>query len=291
LDELRTNSPEFTAEAHLVAPESTEIRVQFVSELLRDGHLEFPFILKPDVGQRGVGVKLVRDWSQAESYLRSTSAPLVAQRYAPGPHEIGVFYYRFPHQSRGRIFAITEKIFPVITGDGVRTVEQLIRADNRARLIAGTYLIRLGDRRDEVLAVGVTLKLVEAGNHAQGCIFQDGMHLWSEELECRINQISQKLNGFFIGRYDIRYSDAAELRSGRHFQIIELNGAASEATSVYDARNSLWNAYGTLFRQWELVFAIGAENRRRGSSSTPLPLLWRSWRQTVALVSTYPLAD
>jgi membrane protein DedA with SNARE-associated domain len=291
LDELHKNSPEFTAEAHLVALEAVEVRVEFVSELLRDGHFKFPFVLKPDVGQRGIGVKLVRDWSQAESYLRSTSAPLVAQRYVPGPHEVGVFYYRFPHESRGRIFAITEKIFPVITGDGVRTVEQLIRADKRARLIAEKYLIRLGDRRDEVLAAGATLKLVEAGNHAQGCIFQDGMHLWSEELERRIDQISQKLNGFFIGRYDIRYSSESELRSGRHFRIIELNGAASEATSIYDARNSLWSAYGTLFSQWRLVFAIGAANRRHGAAPTALPLLWRTWRNTVALTATYPAAD
>jgi hypothetical protein len=142
-----------------------------------------------------------------------------------------------------------------------------------------------------VLSAGETVKLVEAGNHAQGCIFRDGSHLWSQKLEQRLDEISQRLDGFFIGRYDIRYSSEADLRSGRNFQIIELNGAASEATNIYDARNSLWSAYRTLFRQWDLVFAIGAANRRRGSSPTRLSLLWRKWRETTALIATYPLAD
>ena len=135
------------------------------------------------------------------------------------------------------------------------------------------------------------MRLVEAGNHAQGCIFRDGAHPWSEELERRIDGISRKLDGFFIGRYDIRYCSDEELRAGRNFQIIELNGAASEATNIYDARTALLAAYRTLFRQWQLVFAIGAANRRRVSLPTKLSLLWRKWRETTALIAPYPLAD
>jgi membrane protein DedA with SNARE-associated domain len=261
-------------------------------ESMREKHgFDFPFILKPDVGQRGVGVKLIRTPEQAAEYLQHTTAPLVVQRYAPGPCEAAVFYYRFPHESHGRIFAITEKIFPTITGDGKRTVEELVWEDERARFVAETYLLRLGERRSEVLSAGETLKLVEAGNHAQGCIFREGSHLWSDELERRIDELSQRLDGFFIGRYDIRYASDEDLRAGRNFHIIELNGAASEATSIYDARNSLFSAYRTLFRQWELVFAIGAANRQRGCLPTAPTLLWRKWRETTTLIATYPLAD
>ena len=45
------------------------------------------------------------------------------------------------------------------------------------------------------------------------------------------------------------------------FAILELNGAASEATSAYDFSKSLREAYRVLFQQWDLVFAIGDENR------------------------------
>jgi membrane protein DedA with SNARE-associated domain len=291
LNELFATSPEFTAEAALIEGGMLAARKRVLDDSLTRLRLQYPFIMKPDVGQRGAGIKLVRNAQQAENYLRQTDAPLVLQRYAAGPHEIGVFYYRFPHEPRGRIFAITEKTFPILIGDGRSTIAELIAQDSRAQYVAETYLKRFALRRAEVLAPGEQLKLVEAGNHAQGCIFRDGMRLGTPELAARIDEISQKLNGFFIGRYDIRYVDETDLRAGKNFQIIELNGAASEATSIYDARNSLWTAYRTLFQQWELVFAIGAANRKRGIATTKLSLVWREWRNYAVLSATYPAAD
>ena len=244
-----------------------------IREICARLNISYPFILKPDVGQRGAGIKLIRDEAQALAYLRQTSAPLLVQRFAEGPHEAGIFYYRFPGEPRGHIFAITEKIFPVITGDGKSTVAELVWRDPRARFMADKYLQRFGARQNEVLAAGRTLKLVEAGNHAQGCIFRDGMHLNSPALEQRMDDISQKLDGFFIGRYDIRFASEEDLRAGKNFQIVELNGAAAEAANIYDARNTLWSAYRTLFRQWDLVFAIGAANRQRGCAPMKLSRL------------------
>lgn len=295
LGELAKTSPEFTAEAILLPAAINEMTAQnrfaALEKILQRNSITYPFILKPDIGQRGVGVKLIRSPEQAAAYLARTNANLIVQRHAAGPHEIGVFYFRFPQEPRGRIFAITEKIFPVITGDGHSTMEELVWRDERARFLAGKYLSRLGGQRSQILPAGEMIKLVEAGNHAQGCIFQDGARLGSEALEQRIDEISRRLEGFFVGRYDIRYASEDDLRAGRNFQIIELNGAASEATSIYDARNSIFAAYRTLFRQWQLVFAIGAVNRQRGAAPTELASLWRAWRENLALVQTYPQAD
>jgi len=291
LKELHATSPDFTAEAELLAGDSVVTRLRSLDEIRTALDLGFPFILKPDVGQRGVGIKLIRSREQAEDYLRQTSAPLVVQRYAPGPREVGIFYYRFPHETGGHIFAITEKIFPKLVGDGRHTIGELIERDPRARFVADTYFERFALRRDEVLAAGEELKLVEAGNHAQGCVFRDGMRFYTPELERRIDEISRKLTGFFIGRYDVRFTSEEDLRAGKPFQIIELNGAASEATSIYDSRNSILAAYRTLFRQWDLVFAIGDGNRSRGCVPTKLSLVWQKWREYSNLAATYPIAD
>ena len=194
LQDLSATSPEFTAPAALIKGVTFEARRQSLEEHCARLHLEFPFIIKPDVGQRGLGIKLIRTQAQAENYLRQTAAPLVVQRYAPGPFEVGIFYYRFPHETCGRIFAITEKIFPILIGDGVSTVADLIWCDVRAKFIAQTYLKRFADHANEVLPVGEILKLVESGNHAQGCIFRDGMRLNSSELTARIDEISRKLD-------------------------------------------------------------------------------------------------
>lgn len=299
LRDLWRTSPEFTAEAwHLPAPthpceaaNGRAARLELLRSLCSEHAIAFPFILKPDIGQRGVGVKKIQSFTEADDYLRQTSAALVVQRYVPGPFEVGVFYYRFPQEPRGHIFAVTEKIFPSLTGDGRHTVEELIHADPRARFVAERYLARFAARRREVLAKDETLRLVEAGNHAQGCIFQDGSHLLTPALTERLDAISRGVPGFFIGRYDLRYASETDLRAGRNFHILELNGAAAEATSIYDARTPLVAAYRTLFRQWELVFAIGAANRDRGARSNTVSELWHAWRDTTRLISSYPLAD
>jgi membrane protein DedA with SNARE-associated domain len=288
---LQSACPKETAQTWLIGTGPADERFAELRTLAESQTVTLPFILKPDIGQRGVGVKLIRSTEAARDYLSTVTVPVVLQRYAPGPREVGVFYYRLPAEATGHIFAITEKIFPVIEGDGERTLAELILADRRASIVAHTYLRRFAESRDTVLAAGETLKLVEAGNHAQGCIFQDGMHLATPELLRTLDRISQSVPGFFIGRYDIRYATDDDLRSGCGLTIMELNGAGAEATSIYDARNSLLSAYRTLYRQWELVFRIGALNRTRGTRPASLLTLLREWRRTTRLIADYPIAD
>jgi len=95
----------------------------------------------------------------------------------------------------------------------------------------------------------------------------------------------------FVGRYDIRYSSDEELRRGKNFKIIELNGAASEATNIYDERNSLLSAYRTLYRQWELVYKIGRANRDLGHKPPSLLEFLRDWNLYRMVSAAYPVAD
>ena len=122
-------------------------------------------------------------------------------------------------------------------------------------------------------------------------IFSDGSYLDSEELRQTFDTIARKLPEFFIGRFDVRYEDPDDLRQGSGFHIIELNGAASEATDIYDERNSLSSAYKTLYRQWKLVYSIGAENRERGFKPASLWSFLCDWQDFRAQASYYPLAD
>jgi len=256
----------------------------------REG-IGFPLVLKPNVAQRGAGFRKIRSLYDAEEYLSRVSAPLVLQKYVAGPREAGIFYYRLPDEMNGHIFGITRKTFPVVTGDGKHTLKEHIERDPRARLLSETYLARLGAKAGCVLAAGEQFRLVEAGNHCQGCIFTDGWDLYSEALRATIDTISRKVPGFFIGRYDVRYERDEDLRAGKGFTILELNGAASEATNIYDERNTLWSAYRTLYRQWELVYRIGARNRDRGHHPTTPVVIFRDWCEFSRGAVEYPVAD
>jgi membrane protein DedA with SNARE-associated domain len=253
--------------------------------------ISYPVVFKPDVGQRGFGFRVVRSHADSRAYLNEFHSDTLIQDYVAGPHEAGIFYYRDPREDRGRIFAITEKVFPELVGDGRHTVEELIRADERAVLLADTYLRRFASERHRVLRSGELFRLVEAGNHCQGAIFLDGRHLNSPVLEQRIDELSRSLPGFFVGRYDVRYTSLDALRDRAEFQILELNGASAEATAIYDPRISLVTAYRTLFRQWEIVFAIGNENRRRGFKPAPVREIVSNWVKYRRDASLHPVSD
>jgi len=291
LQTLMETSPEYTSDGYLVPEGSIENRIESIEEICLRHDIRFPFVLKPDTAQRGAGFRKIESLDEIEKYVAQVSSPLILQRYVEGPNEAGIFYYRFPNEQRGHIFGITRKQFPTVVGDGVHSLRELIECDARARLIARTYLERFGSAVDRILPRGESLRLVEAGNHCQGCIFKEGDDLYSEELRNAFDEISMKLPGFYIGRYDIRYRSDDELRTGKGFQTIELNGAASEATNIYDECNSLWSAYATLYRQWRLVYQIGAANRGRGHSPASPLAVFRDWMEFSRQAMEYPLAD
>jgi pimeloyl-ACP methyl ester carboxylesterase/membrane protein DedA with SNARE-associated domain len=245
-------------------------RTRVLREIMTRNGWEFPIILKPDASQRGVGLRLINDEESALEYFASTAAPIVAQVYHPGPHEAGVFYYRLPGQEKGQIFSITDKAFPIIVGDGRRTLRQLIYRHPRYRMQAKVFLSRHVNAADRVLDRGEPFRLGVAGNHCQGAAFFDGSHLITPELEERVEGIARSFPGFDFGRFDVRYSDEEKFKRGEEFAIVELNGALSESTNIYDPKFSVLRAYRVLFEQWAILYRIGAEHRRRGRRTTSI---------------------
>jgi membrane protein DedA with SNARE-associated domain len=281
---LTTLPAEWTIPAIRIRAGSAHGRMLDARQEIESRGWAFPLVVKPDVGLRGVGVRLAQTWQDVADYLARESGAILIQPYHPGPYEAGVFYYRFPDEARGRIFSITDKQFPALVGDGASTVEELIWRHPRYRLQGDTFVARHAKLCAHVLNRGERLALAVAGNHAQGTTFRNGAHLLSPELEQRIDEIARTVPGFFIGRFDVRYRDAAAFMAGRDLAIVELNGATAESTDIYDPDRSLFDAYRILFRQWALVFDIGAANRRAGAAVTPI-------RRLIALVGAHLTAS
>lgn len=292
LELLFRHAPEFIAESWLIEGNDAKAKIAFAERTIDANSVEFPLILKPDDGNRGSGVKVIRSRSEVREYLSVIESPVVLQRYVEGPEEAGVFYIRHPNEEKGRIFAITEKRFPEVVGDGRSTLEDLIWRDPRAFIIADTYCERFRDDLKTVLKQGEKWRLVNAGNHAQGCVFYDGMRLASDALLDRLDEISRGYPDFCLGRYDVRYEKDDDLMAGKKFKILEVNGALSEATSIYEPGNSLISAYRKLFEQWEIVYEIGAENRRYHHAEAPdLKTLWAKAQIYKRQRATHPTAD
>jgi D-alanine-D-alanine ligase-like ATP-grasp enzyme len=238
-------------------------RIVEAETFMRQHGLQFPVVLKPDAGQRGSGVSIVRSPGKLRQYLTLAAYPVILQEYVPG-EEYGVFYYRYPGDERGRILSVTEKRMPTLVGDGKRTVEELILADERAVCMSDVYRRKNADRIQEVPASGERVQLVEIGTHCRGAIFLDGGDTITPSLEEVIDRIAKTFDGFFFGRFDMRVPSRQDFMAGRNMKIVELNGVTSEATHIYDPKFSLFDAYRVLFQQWQIAFEIGDLNRARG---------------------------
>lgn len=242
-------------------------------KFIKSNGLSFPVILKPNAGERGNGVAIIGSYAELERSLADVGHEHIIQEFFDGG-EVSVFYYRYPSCMNGEIFSITEKVFPVVVGDGVSSLEDLILSDNRAVCLAEGYFAENRSQLGRVPAQGETVPIIRIGTHSRGAIFLDGGHLKTPDLEKAIDAICRRIDGFNLGRFDIRFSSIDEFRSGAGFRIIELNGVTSESTNIYDPSYSLLDAYRILFEQWRIAFEIGAENKRRGVGATTLRSLF-----------------
>jgi hypothetical protein len=135
-----------------------------------------------------------------------------------------------------------------------------------------------------VLGAGEVMRLGVAGNHCQGTLFSDGADLITPELSQAIDRVAlayrdpQNGGGLDYGRFDLRYTSDEELRAGRGFAIIELNGTMSESTNMYDPARSAWWTWSVLFRQWRTMFRLGAIRRRMGQKWMSLTEIRRAAR-------------
>lgn len=253
----------------LLSPEKTaQEKMDEALRFISNNSLSYPVVIKPDAGERGKDVNIVHDQKKLEDTIFTLSDDaLIIQEFAPG-HEVSVFYYRYPNESRGQIFSVTEKLFPTLEGDGVSNIEGLILNDPRAVCLAEKYFEQNRARLAEVPGKGERLRLIELGTHSKGAIFLEGRRLMTPDLTARIDEIAKGFHGFYFGRFDIRVTDLDSLSAGEGLKIIELNGVTSESTNIYDPRYSLLDAYRILFSQWRIAFEIGEQNSKLEAHTT-----------------------
>jgi hypothetical protein len=233
-----------------------------VLESAKRHQIVFPLIAKPDIGMKGLSVKKIENGEELAEYAGSSKVDFLVQAFIPFEKEVGIFYYRYPNETKGHISGIVQKEFLAVKGNGKQTIRELLEKDRRYILQLPALERLYGKRMDEVLQVNREELLVPYGNHARGAKFIDISHLADEELTDTIDRICSNVNGFYFGRLDIRYQSWEALKRGENFSIVELNGAGSEPTHMYDPRHSLFYAWKEIIRHWNILFRISRINHK-----------------------------
>lgn len=234
-----------------------------LSELNQKG-LNYPLMGKPDVGGRGRGVKVLTCDEDVRAYVQTAFLDFHIQEYVPYKNEVGIFYCRYPNQKRGCITGIVEKEFMSVTGDGQSSIRELLLRNKRALMYMNSFENIHGDIMNTVLQEGEKRVVSPFGNHARGAMFLDVTHRTDEALEETIDAICSQIPDFYYGRLDVRYQSWDELKAGKHFSIIEVNGAGSEPTHIYDPKHSLFFAWKEIVRHWIILNRISRQNKKNG---------------------------
>lgn len=230
---------------------------------IREQHIQFPLIAKPDIGFRGLLVQKIHSEIELKNYLQKFKIDFIIQEFITYNNECGIFYSRNPTQKKGIISSITLKKFLTITGDGISTVKELIISDKRAFLYKDLIFENHKELLGTILEKNKEFQLSVIGNHCKGTQFINGNHLISNELSMTFDELNAKIPGWFYGRIDIKYDDFETLKDGKNFKILEINGIISEPTHIYDAQKSTYfSALKSIRNHWKILFEISTTNHK-----------------------------
>jgi len=237
-----------------------------IVHMVNEEGIKWPFIAKPDIGMKALGVDKLHTKDELKTYMKKISGDFLIQELIDFPNEVGLFYVRFPGNPKGIITGIVEKEFLTVEGNGNDTILHLIKQNPRSYLQLASLKRKYGNYLNAVLQVGEKFILVPFGSHTRGAKFVDVSFKLNDNLFQTINDICIQIPGFYFGRLDIRFESFDDLSQGKNFSIIELNGAGSEPTFIYDPEHSLFFAWKEIIKHWKLLYLISSMNFLKGHS-------------------------
>jgi membrane protein DedA with SNARE-associated domain len=276
---------------------SSEILLENALMKMKEKGLQFPIVVKPDIGWLGLGVRVVKDESMLLDYINiyPRDLSIIMQKLISHKGEAGVFFIRKPGEPTGRVTSLTIRYFPYIIGDGTSTVDELINKDERLRYKSSFYKgkesFHQGLSEEFLKSVpprGEIKQIAFIGSIRVGGLYINGEKYITEELNERFNKIACSIPEFYYGRFDIKFESIDMLQQGKNFEIIEINGAGSEAIHVWDANMPLRKVFQELFKYQSILFKISNENRKRGFKPMKGKEFYTYTKNYKNLMHTYP---
>lgn len=248
-----------------------------VQAALAQNNFSYPFIVKPDVGMKGLLFRKIDNEKQLEIYHAKIPIEYIIQDLVLYPLEVSVFYYRFPNQEKGVVTGFIQKDLMYVTGNGSSTLLTLIEQHPKAKHRLPEMRSKHGAQLQQVIAPFERFNLTFAANLNRGATFTNLKHLIDDDLVHVFDALSKPAQ-FFYGRYDIKCRSVEDLKQGRHFSILEFNGSGAEPNHVYHSGYSLLQANREFLKHWKILYQISKYNNRHGVPYWPFLKGWQFLR-------------
>ena len=236
---------------------------RILSEQLQKHGFQFPLVVKPDIGMKGLWFERIESVDELLRYHRSVPVEYLIQEWNDWPVEISIFYFRHPANEKGVVSGFIHKTLLQVCGDGRSTLLELIQQHPKASGRVEELSVRHSDRFREIIPEGTVYLLSYAANHNRGAFFYNLRDKIHNGLAERFDQLSRQTQ-FYYGRYDLKVRSIDEFCNGGPFSILEFNGCGAEPNHIYDCGMSLFQAYSVILQHWRALFEISRHNHRNG---------------------------
>jgi hypothetical protein len=240
------------------------IDVNEVLTSVKNNKFTYPFAVKPDVGMMGFMFRAISNDDELKQYHALMPADYLIQELITYPHELSVFYYRFPYEQKGHITGFIRKDYLTVTGDGTSSLLELITNYARVRFRQEEMKSKHKDRLNMIVPKGEVFYLSKALNLSRGGKMVSLAHEKDDNLLKVFDELSHYSGHFYYGRYDIKCNSIEELKKGKNFLILEYNGCGAEPHHIYGNGNTLIEAYRIVLQHWKVLYRISKYNEQNG---------------------------
>lgn len=240
-----------------------------LKQRIKDAGINYPFIVKPEIGGQGILFRKIDNENELKHYHSLVPVEYIVQQMVQYPMEVSVFYIRHPKAEKGIVTGFLHKIPLHVTGNGIKTLEELIIDHPKAAKRVSELQAKHHANWNLVIPAGGKYILSYAANHNRGAHFVDLKDHIDENLVAVFDKLSHRINDFFYGRYDIMCNSIEDLKQGKNFSILEYNGCGAEPNHFYDTGYTLIGAYREILKHWKALYEICEYNRSLGVKPWP----------------------
>lgn len=247
-----------------IVPATTIITSKPASHaFIEKNNLDFPLIVKPNVGLKGFKVYKIGDENELDTFFEENNVKereWLLQEYIGYKREYSVLFYRYPQEQKFGVSSFIEKSYPHVTGDGKRTLKTLIERYNNPFLLKNDVYKRLSGELDTIPEAGSKIILDFIGNYSRGAKFHSKMDYVSDKMTSMLSSLFQKADGLNFFRIDLKSNSVEDFLEGK-FKVLEINGMKSEPLHIYDEDSTFMDNSRIIREHWRIIENITREQK------------------------------
>lgn len=257
---------------------------------LTKSKLELPLLARPDASEGPQGIALLQDEQQLVRYAQAypKGERFILQKLTAPAFFTRIYYERRPDDDEGRIVSMAYYYYPMVIGDGVKTVQELVLEHPQWQEEAALYLGQCAADWNLVVPVGMQYRLTPIGRSMRYMAAQDAREDITPELSAYWIDIFRSIPEFYAGSVIIGAKTKEGLVTGKDLTIVSIEGP----DGVYPHLNApllpVTEGILDINRAIRTMFDVGVVNKKRGHKPDSMLYVISLWLRQMALRPRYP---